>query len=198
MRAAIAALVLALLFAGWSLAEALRDPIVPVGATRREASPSLKAPPLPGAVDVGATVDADLFSPDRSAPSEPFRMPGESAPQAVVQTTPRPTVLGTAVSPNGYSFATAALGSSAARIVREGDKLGDFTVRTIERGHVVFTTSSGTRLDIAAIAAPTQGPSNAPITQTTVAPDTGFGSTMSGRRAARGRGRPARDTVPPE
>jgi len=29
-----------------------------------------------------------------------------------------------------------------------GDKIGQYTVKSIERGHVVFTTPSGKKLDI--------------------------------------------------
>jgi hypothetical protein len=32
--------------------------------------------------------------------------------------------------------------------MREGGRIGQYTVKSIERGHVVFTTPSGKKLDI--------------------------------------------------
>jgi hypothetical protein len=113
----------------------------------------------------------------------------------------RPTVLGTAVAPNGFSFATAEIGARGPRIVHEGDKLGDYTVKTIERGHVVFVASDGSRLDISEVAVPnTQERSNAFNDQATPATDSVYRAFFA-RGAARGRGnggRPRRDSIPPE
>ena len=40
------------------------------------------------------------------------------------------------------------LADGFATIMHAGDKIGEYTVQSIERGHVVFTTRSGKRLDI--------------------------------------------------
>jgi len=199
MRAAVIGVAFAFAFAVWAMVDALRAPALPTATVRPAPTIVLRQPSSLDPVDIDAAIDRDLFSPDRSAPDEPFRMPGEAAPQAVAQQAiQRPTVLGTAVSPSGSSFATAQLGPAEPRIVREGDRLGDFIVTKIERGHVVFRTSTGTRLDIAASAAPTQGTFNASINQMPVAPDTADrrGFFFRGRAAGR-RGRFARDTIPP-
>ena len=199
MRAGVIGLAIAFVFDVWALAGALRAPNVPPATARPTPTAALRTPASPDPVDIDAAVDRDLFSPDRTAPDEPFRMPGEAGPQQVAQqATQRPTVLGTAVSPQGSSFATALLAPGQPRIVREGDRLGDFTVTKIERGHVVFRTSTGSRLDIAATAAPTQETLNASITPAPVDPDTanGRGFFFRGRAAGR-RGRFARDSIPP-
>ncbi len=200
MRAALAALGLASVFAAWSLVAAVGAPVVPSVATRPAAAMALKPPAAPRAVDIDAAVESDLFSPDRQAPEQAFRMPGEPTPHAgvVVTNMNKPTVLGTAVAPNGFSFATAELGVAGPRIVREGDKLGEFTVKTIARGHVVFVGSDGTRFDIAEVAASTtQESSNVSITQAPSLADS-VTRPFFARGAGRGRGgRARRDSIPP-
>jgi hypothetical protein len=200
MRGALAALALAFVFAVWSLAGAFRAPPASSVSVRPALALNLRAPAPPGTINIDAAVQSDLFSPDRQAPEQAFRMPGEPPPHAatVVAAVTKPTVLGTAVAPNGFSFATAELGVAGPRIIREGDKLGDFTVKTIERGRVVFLSSDGTRFDIAATPVPTtQELSNAPIYQAPVAADSAARSFFA-RGAGRGRGgRARRDSIPP-
>jgi len=198
MRAAAAALALAVIFAAWSLAGALRTPDVPAAPAKNAAVVALAPPRVAEPIDVDAAVEADLFSPDRSAPDEAFRMPGEAGPRVAATSGPTPRVLGTAVAPDGSSFATAQLAGGSPRIIRRGDRLGDYTVTSIARGHVVFTASSGTQIDIAATAAPTQESANASTSPEPDAPLNGFGAQF-GRGAARfnGRGRARRDSVPP-
>ena len=196
MRIALVALAAAGIYALWALAGALRTPDVPALTGRPLAalalSPTAARPPA----DIGSALEGDLFSPDRQPPEEPFRMPGETVADDGPRTTARPSVLGTAVAPDGFSFATVALaGMDHPRIVRRGDRLGEFTVQTIERGHVVFTTADGARVDIAATAATTQESANVPFTMPPAA-DSGADS-YTGRGAARRRGRPTRDPNPP-
>ena len=197
MRAAAAVLLVAVAFAAWSIVDAVRAPDIPAVAAKPVVMVALAPPREPSPVDLDVAVDADLFSPDRRAPDEPFRMPGDPAPRMAQTSGPTPRVLGTAVAPDGSSFASAQLAGASPRIVRRGDRLGDYTVTSIARGHVVFTASSGTQVDIAAIAAPTQDSFNASISQA-VAPDTAFRG-FFGRGAAgfRGRGRARRDSIPP-
>jgi hypothetical protein len=197
MRVALVALAAAGVYALWALAGALRLPNVPaVGARPVSAlalSPIATRPPA----DIAPAVDGDLFSPDRQPPDEPFRMPGETVADDGPHTTVRPTVLGTAVAPDGFSFATVVLaGMNHPRIVHRGDQVGEFTVQTIERGHVVFTTATGARVDIAATAATTQESANVPFNMLPPAADSGADSYF-GRGAARRRGRPTRDPNPP-
>ena len=113
-------------------------------------SGALATPPAAPPIDVAAAVDADPFAPDRSAPELPLsrakrgerRIGGEDA---------RPSSRSCSAPPcrmRAHSFATVQLGDDAAILVRVGDKIGDYTVKSIERGHVVFTTPSGKKLDI--------------------------------------------------
>src|SRR5581483_3404589 len=133
----------AVIFALWALIGAFRRPstdvAMPAGAARVAplAQIALAAP-----ADIDGAVEQDPFSPDRSAPDEPFHMPGEARASADASgvSSPKPKVLGTAIGPVGESFATAQLGDAVPRIVRVGDKLGSYTVTAIARGRVQFRT----------------------------------------------------------
>jgi hypothetical protein len=78
-----------------------------------------------------------------------YRAPGEDSNEAAPKEEPvLPVVLGTAVADPAHSFATVQLGDSRTLIMHAGDKIGEYTVRTIERGRVVFTTAAGKKLAI--------------------------------------------------
>ncbi len=111
---------------------------------------ALDTPAAPGGVDVAAAIAVDLFSPDRTAPAARYRMPGEAAPAAAAQEAPKPTVLGTAIAADGTSFATCQFESARLLMVRVGDKVGDYLVKTIERGRVVFATPAGKTFEVLA------------------------------------------------
>jgi type IV pilus biogenesis protein PilP len=100
--------------------------------------------------DIEATVDNDVFSVERSAPDAPYRMPGEPDPNAKAAPQPeKPIVLGTAVATDGRHFATMQLRDGRPTLVRVGDKIGEWVVRSIERGKVVLVSTGGARADIA-------------------------------------------------
>lgn len=152
-RWALAALALGSVLATWTFVRAVRLDAVPEApppafasagelATRAAAAPA----------NVRAAVENDLFAPDRSAPAERYRVPGEDDPSPeVAPEAPEPMVLGTAVSGAGRSFATCQLGDDRPIIVRVGDTIGEYTVKTIERGRVVFTTANGKQLVVPAL-----------------------------------------------
>ena len=148
MRVASVVLGVSALVFAWTVAGALRvDPLPeppPPAAVRLGSARALRP-----AADVQAAVENDPFSPDRSAPSAPYRMPGEGAAsdQPVVEP-PKPTVLGTAVATDGRSFATVQLSGQTPTLVHVGDKIGDWMVRAIQRGKVVLVSSAGARADV--------------------------------------------------
>ena len=150
---ALAVLALSAIVALWTLVRAVRLEAVaeappPAFASAADLPDRTSAP----AADIRAAVEKDLFAPDRSAPAERYRMPGESDPSASVAVeSPKPVVLGTAVAPQGRSFATCQLPDGLPIIVRVGDKVGEYTVKAIERGRVVFTTAKGTQLEVPAL-----------------------------------------------
>lgn len=121
---------------------ALRIDPLPVSASSTAVRGSTAASLQRGVqIDPEAVVQQDIFAVDRVAPAERYPMPGEerNRPAAAIVTTPatRPIILGTAVGLDG-AFATAQLPNGQPRIVRIGDKLGEFTVIAITRGTVTF------------------------------------------------------------
>lgn len=150
-----AALVLLAISAGvfvWTLVRAFRGVDVPAAAPITVASiDAIKRGASRPPVDIQAAVDNDLFSPDRSAPASPYRMPGEHGSDDKVRVeSMKPAVLGTAVASDGRSFATLQLGDDSPKLVHVGDRIGDWTVRSIARGKVVLTSTSGDRAELAA------------------------------------------------
>lgn len=155
MRSALAALVLSAALAGWALVRAIRIDAVPdAPASVLSGGELLVAPPPAAPVDVRFAVDNDLFSPDRSAPANRYRMPGEPipAPGGDVEEAPaEPVLLGTAVGAGQRSFVTCRLGDGPPVILRVGDKIGAYTLRSIERGRAVFVSTAGKRLEVRAL-----------------------------------------------
>jgi hypothetical protein len=151
MRAALGALALAVVLCGWTTAHALRvSDVRAAPATVSIVPGALDAAPAPSPVDVAAAFGVDLFSPQRTPPAARYRMPGEAAPAAAAEDAPKPIVLGTAIAPDGSSFATCQFQSARLLMVRVGDKIGDYVVKAIERGRVVFATPAGKTFEVLA------------------------------------------------
>jgi hypothetical protein len=149
-RGAVLLLAAAIVLTLWTLMQAVRIAPVPESAEPQFAGGGTLAAAAPArAVDVAAVVETDPFAADRSAPEHAYRAPEEEGDDAVPKApSVEPVVLGTAVGDPTRSFATVQLGDSHATIMRVGGKIGEYTVKSIERGHVVFTTPSGKKLDI--------------------------------------------------
>jgi hypothetical protein len=147
--AAVALLAAATVLTLWTLVHAIRIAPVPESTEPQFAGGSALAVAAPARnVDVAAAVETDPFAADRSAPEHAYRAPGEEGDGEPKAPSVEPVVLGTAVSDAVRSFATVQLGDSHATIMRVGGKIGEYTIKSIERGHVVFTTPSGKKLDI--------------------------------------------------
>jgi hypothetical protein len=149
-RGAAGALALSVIVFGWTLVHAVRiAPVPELPVPQFASSAALAVQPQPVATDVDAAVQADLFAADRSAPAHRYRIPGEDSDEGSPVAAPvLPVVLGTAVSDPVHSFATVQLGDSHAVIMHVGDKIGAYTVQTIERERVVFTTAGKKKLEI--------------------------------------------------
>jgi hypothetical protein len=149
-RAALVALLVSIIVAGWSLSNALRVEALPdVPPTTLASLESIKGAGSTPAMDVQAAVENDLFSADRTAPEAPYRMPGEHAPDDKPVVEPmKPIVLGTVVATDGRSFATVQLGDARPTLVHVGDKIGEWAVKAIVRGKVTLVSTSGARIDV--------------------------------------------------
>lgn len=151
LQSAIAALVLGAAFAVWSLVMALRiEPVPDAAPPQFNTAAALPSVQRARALNVSAVVEENLFSPDRSPPVTRYRLPGdedtyvEAEPIDVSQL----LVLGTVVGAGSRTFAMCSLNGASTVIVRVGDRIGDFTVRSIKRGVVEFSTVSGERFEI--------------------------------------------------
>ena len=149
-RVAIAVLGTSALLAVWTLVNAIRiAPVPEIAAPAFASSAALAAPWLGAAADVEAAVRGGLFESDRTAPARRYRAPGEESDDIAPKEAPvLPVVLGTAVSDSVHSFATVQLADSRTMIMHVGDKIGEYTVYTIERGRVVFTNAAKKKLEI--------------------------------------------------
>ena len=149
-RVALAALALGVALTGWSLTTALRaEPLPSAPAGTLASIESIKRGPITPPADIQSAVENDVFSPDRSAPSAPYRMPGEERPDDKPVVEPmKPTVLGTVVATDGRSFATVQLGNDRPKLVHVGDKIGEWAVKAIERGKITLVSAAGSRVDV--------------------------------------------------
>ena len=150
MRAAVGVLGLAVVVLAWTIVRAVRaEPLPVVSAAMATGLETIGRRTLGRPADVQAAVENDLFASDRSAPASPYRMPGESDGSGGAPPEPlKPLVLGTAVATDGRSFATLQLGDASPTLVHVGDKIGEWTVKSIQRGKVVLVSTSGTRTDL--------------------------------------------------
>jgi hypothetical protein len=148
VQVGLGALVIALVLFGWAAARANRiDPVDPAAEPRFATSDALVRAGMMVPPDVGTVASLNVFSPDRKAPAVRYRLNGytEATPQTDL---PKPVVIGTYATADNRSFAYVSVGDSRANIVRAGEKVGVYTVKSIERGRVTFVTPSGELLVI--------------------------------------------------
>lgn len=103
--------------------------------------------------EIAATISADLFAPDRTAPPIPYRIARVTAgvvPAVFVQPV---VVIGTVINANGRSFAMCQVGAEAARVVYVGQRIGTLTLVSVGQGSAVFTNETGARVVINALKA---------------------------------------------
>ncbi|HXO84063.1 MAG TPA: hypothetical protein VN803_00910 [Gemmatimonadales bacterium] len=90
-----------------------------------------------------AAVAKDPFHPQRRRPGQRFQLPSDvasSAPSAAA--TVQVELIGTAVTPGG-GFAMCATSGGAPRIVRVGERLGDWTLNRVTQGAAEFAKPDG-------------------------------------------------------
>ncbi len=152
VQLATATLLVSVVIALWTMTSAvLLTPTPSVEPPIFSTNEAMRAPRRVPFMSVATVVDANVFAPERSAPLQRYRLAGGyEAPvvAAAPEPPPRPVVHGTVVGANGRSFAMCALSGAQTVIVRVGDRLGDYTVRSIARGVVEFSTTSGERFAI--------------------------------------------------
>jgi hypothetical protein len=156
-RVRIAALtcVGAIVLTAWTLQRAVR----PLALPRSDAVPTTPVIPTvtvravhPLGVALAATA-ADPFRPDRTRPPERFRLPGERLIVATEADRPANmarelSLIGTVVLPGGGGVAMSRVGGDAPRLVRVGDRIGGYTLRSVHQGRAVFVTERGEEREI--------------------------------------------------
>ncbi|HYU08613.1 MAG TPA: hypothetical protein VEK77_04440 [Gemmatimonadales bacterium] len=96
-------------------------------------------------------VEKDPFRVDRRRPAQRFLAAADlahaSTPVAGAHTPPAVELVGTAVSPDG-GFAVCAVSGAPPRIVRVGQRVGDWTLSRVTQGAAEFATPNGTTVVI--------------------------------------------------
>lgn len=87
-------------------------------------------------------LDKDPFHPQRRRPARRLQSAGGNV-AANSQQTLAILVIGTAVSADGRGFAMCAWGGAPPRIVRVGERIGDWTLRAVSPGAAEFTSPTG-------------------------------------------------------
>jgi len=95
-----------------------------------------------------AAVAKDLFHPERRRPGARFQLPADLAAAAAHRQEAQATqqslrVIGTAVAPDGGGFAMCAWAGGSPRIVRVGERVGDWVLKRVSPGAAEFTTAAG-------------------------------------------------------
>lgn len=150
--AGAAAVAAALLLTALSARSALElDPLPTPRAERAE----LRLAPLarrvsPSPREIAAAVDRDPFRPERTRPPVRFRSaqerladaaagPGTAAPGLVQPLRPEvPRLVGTMILPDGHAVALCELTGQSPRLLRRGERIGDFVLERVGRRRATF------------------------------------------------------------
>jgi hypothetical protein len=87
-------------------------------------------------------VAKDPFHPERRRPGQRFQLPNDVADVRPAAATVQVELIGTAVTPGG-GFAMCATSGGPPRIVRVGERLGDWTLNRVTQGAAEFAKPDG-------------------------------------------------------
>ena len=150
VRIALAAFGAAALLLAWTLWQAVRVNAVVASPGPRDGGgtvPTSAAWPTYSAERVLAAVDKDPFHPARRRPAVRFRLPHDMATarsRSAPTTSPGVRVIGTAVRADGGGFAMCSWAGGQPRIVRVGERVGEWTLSKVTPGAAEFRGSTGT------------------------------------------------------
>jgi hypothetical protein len=144
----------------WSVLEALETDPLPDFVQGPEMGEVERTPrPTRTRVNIAAAVATDPFHPERRAPDEPYRFPGE-IPQGRGSSgssrSQQLRLIGTVASVSGGGFVFCQVGSQRPQLVHVGGQIGNYKLKTVEAGRAVFTDPSGNAIELT-ISQPTQG-----------------------------------------
>lgn len=107
-------------------------------------APLVPAPPPYSVERVLAAVDKDPFHPERRRPGVRFHLPNDVATAIVSHAVADVRVIGTAVAAGGGGFAMCSWAGGQPRIVRLGERVGDWTLSKVTPGAAEFRAPTGT------------------------------------------------------
>ncbi len=151
VRTSALAFLLALALLGWSLVGAMfadRTEGRPIPAPIASLATIHRADTTSDDLEQDA-IDHDPFSPARERPSVRYGTP--AAPVVLNAAPIAPAVLhlvGTVVAPENGSFVVAQLGDTSPKVLHVGQRVGEFTLRSITQGAATFVKGNGERLEL--------------------------------------------------
>jgi hypothetical protein len=132
-----------LLVAAWRALRLDEVKPLPAAVAVTDATPSPDEREGYSLVRVMEAVNNDPFHPLRRRPARRLQPAGVQVVEGVADRGLSVQVIGTAVSANGGGFAMCAWGGAPPRIVRIGERVGDWTLRAVTPGAAQFTSSAG-------------------------------------------------------
>lgn len=108
---------------------------------------SVRSATAAGLVEVA--IESNPFRPERAPAEVAFRLPSDQPATTAASKTELPIILvGTAVLPDDGSFAMCRVGGEPARVVRIGDRIGEYTLRRVNQGLAQFESAQGRMIEI--------------------------------------------------
>lgn len=136
----------------WTTVDAVRlkPPSTTDWTLLADSTPELSPKVSSTTAQLALAVEQDPFHPERRRPTRPFRLPSEPMTN---ETEPAATqdalhLIGTAVFADGSGFAICQLGGQSPRLLRLGERLGEYELSSVAKGKASFLTSTGTRVEI--------------------------------------------------
>ena len=129
---------------------ALREPAPPTTTS----SAPLSSLPVIARADttsddlVSDAMDHDPFAPDRKRAAVRYGVPMQSLVAQSTQTQEALHLVGTVVDAGGDSFILCQLGSGPSRVIRVGQKVGSYQLRSIAQGTATFMAGDGQRVEL--------------------------------------------------
>lgn len=134
----------------WAAIGALRVPRPRLIATLPSPSPPSSIERAnPSAVElIERAIERDPFSATRQSTAPPLVGSTETLVGPVTSSPEALRLIGTVVDSSGDSFVLCQLGNAPSRVLRVGQELGPYQLRSISQGSAAFMSSDGQRLEL--------------------------------------------------
>ena len=137
-----------MLLALWQALMTAPVPDVPIASPRSTLPVPAPAPATSASMRLAA-LQANPFRPGRSPAPAGFRMPSDPTVAGPgIRATDALVLIGTVVLPEDRGFALCRLVTEAPRMVRLGERVGDFTLKAVAQGRATFVSVAGASVDL--------------------------------------------------